>query len=165
MLLKTLWVKEKIDVLVTSISSFSYYVFQQWPHQRYFISVNPLSDNFRLFQTERVCRQQLQIWRKWQKVIQMGRKHCGKGGIARYEQFLPFPQCFQKACFPGASKGVIVWEWVKFPVICTCFQFVKSKILSCGKWLINPFPIMPFWDHPEFKEAADDKWNVAIKGF
>ena len=36
----------------------------------------------------------------------------GKGGIARYKQFLLFPQCFQKACFPGASKGVIVWEWV-----------------------------------------------------
>ena len=36
----------------------------------------------------------------------------GKGEIARYEQFLIFPQCFQKACFPGASKGVIVWEWV-----------------------------------------------------
>ena len=32
----------------------------------------------------------------------------GKGEIARYEQFLLFPQCFQKACFPG----VIVWEWV-----------------------------------------------------
>ena len=31
----------------------------------------------------------------------------GKGEIAR------FPQCFQKACFPGASKDVIVWEWVK----------------------------------------------------
>ena len=37
----------------------------------------------------------------------------GKGEIARYEQFLLFPQSFQKACFPGASKGVIVWEWVK----------------------------------------------------
>ena len=37
----------------------------------------------------------------------------GKGEIARYEQFLLFPQYFQKACFPGASKGVIVWEWVK----------------------------------------------------
>ena len=37
----------------------------------------------------------------------------GKGQIAPYEQFLLFPQCFQKACFPGASKGVIVWEWVK----------------------------------------------------
>ena len=35
-----------------------------------------------------------------------------KGEIACYEQFLLFPQCFQKACFPGASKGVIVWEWV-----------------------------------------------------
>ena len=27
----------------------------------------------------------------------------GKGEIARYEQFLLFPQCFQKACFPGVS--------------------------------------------------------------
>ena len=37
----------------------------------------------------------------------------GKGEIARYGQFLFFLQCFQKACFPGASKGVIVWKWVK----------------------------------------------------
>ena len=37
----------------------------------------------------------------------------GKGEIARYEQFFLFPQSFQKACFPEASKGVIVWEWVK----------------------------------------------------
>ena len=37
----------------------------------------------------------------------------GRGEIACYEEFLLFPQCFQKACFPGASKGVIVWEWVK----------------------------------------------------
>ena len=37
----------------------------------------------------------------------------GKGEIACYEQFLLFPQCFQKACFPGASRGVIVWEWVE----------------------------------------------------
>ena len=35
----------------------------------------------------------------------------GKGVIAHYQQFLFFPQCFQKACFPGASKGPIVWEW------------------------------------------------------
>ena len=37
----------------------------------------------------------------------------GKGEIAGDEQLLVFPQCFQKACFPGASKGVIAWEWVK----------------------------------------------------
>ena len=36
----------------------------------------------------------------------------GKGETARYEQFLLLPQCFEKACFPGASKGIIVWEWV-----------------------------------------------------
>ena len=35
-----------------------------------------------------------------------------KGEITRYELFLLFPQWFQKACFLGASKGVIVWEWV-----------------------------------------------------
>ena len=35
----------------------------------------------------------------------------GNGEIARHEQFLLFPQCFQKASFPGASKGVTVWKW------------------------------------------------------
>ena len=52
----------------------------------------------------------------------------GKGEIARYEQFLLFPQCFQKACFPGASKSVIVWEWVNnyykcIPVIANKFFY------------------------------------------
>ena len=37
----------------------------------------------------------------------------GKGEIARYEQFLLIPKCFQKACFAGVSKGVVVWEWIK----------------------------------------------------
>ena len=56
----------------------------------------------------------------------------GKGEIARYEQFLLFPQCFQKACFTEASKGVIVWKWVKevenilkkrdFLLFLQCFQ-------------------------------------------
>ena len=30
--------------------------------------------------------------------FQNGRKHCGKGEIARYEQFLLFPECFQSTC-------------------------------------------------------------------
>ena len=41
----------------------------------------------------------------------------GKGEIARYEQFLLFPQCFQKAYFPGVSKGVIVWTWVNIYIL------------------------------------------------
>ena len=54
----------------------------------------------------------------------------GKGEIARYEQFLLFPQCFQKACFSGASKGVIVWEWVNsVPLFdCeSCFAMFKGQ--------------------------------------
>ena len=49
-----------------------------------------------------------------------------KGEIALYEQFLLFPQCFQKACFPGASKGVIVWEWVNTCILHKMFE-KKSK--------------------------------------
>ena len=53
----------------------------------------------------------------------------GKRVIARYEQLLLFPQCFQKACFPGASKGVIVWEWVKsFPKTSPCFQLTAVQV-------------------------------------
>ena len=57
----------------------------------------------------------------------------GKGEIARYKQFLLFPQCFQKACFPGVSKGVIVWEWV------------------------NPLPNDKILDMSKFNAFADDK--------
>ena len=42
----------------------------------------------------------------------------------RYEQFLLYPQCFLKACFRGASEGVIVLEWVKCDSSC---GFVLSK--------------------------------------
>ena len=72
---------------------------------------------------------------KWVKNI------VGKGEIARYEQFLLFPQCFQKACFPWASKGVIVWEWVKIlnshisVVICSCFEFGTVSKCCIREWV------------------------------
>ena len=76
-----------------------------WPRSILFAGAlnHPLTlshtTNFGRFQTGRVCRQQFQIWWKWQKVPQLGRKNTvGKGEIARYEQFLLFPQCFQKTC-------------------------------------------------------------------
>ena len=31
--------------------------------------------------------------------------------------------------------------------------------------LYNPLPNTTFWDHPKFRETAEDNWNVAIKGF
>ena len=58
---KTLWEKEKL--LVTSNFSFSHNVFYPIWHL-FFILTHYQTTNFRLFQTERVCR------RKWKKVIQ-----------------------------------------------------------------------------------------------
>ena len=71
-------------------------------------SFNPSpDDNFKLFHTERVKFDKNGI-----KLSNRVENTVGKGEIACYEQFLLFPQCFRKACFPAASKGVIVWEWV-----------------------------------------------------
>ena len=58
----------------------------------------------------------------------------GKREIARDEQFLLFPQCFQKACFPWVSKGVIAWEWVKpFPTLVFPCLLCKSFENTVGK--------------------------------
>ena len=69
----------------------------------------------------------------------------GKGEIARYEQFLRneqfllFPQCFQKDCFPGVSKGVIVWEWVKcFPSHFTEKSSSEIHFVFCNLFQIGP---------------------------
>ena len=69
--------------------------------------------NFRLFQTEKSLQTTISNLTKIaEKLSNRVENTVGKGEIARYEQFLLFPRCFQKACFPGASKAVIVWEWV-----------------------------------------------------
>ena len=60
--------------------------------------------NFRLFQTERVCRGQFQIWGKWQTVIQMGRKLCGKRRNCSLRAISPFSTVFSKGLFPRSVK-------------------------------------------------------------
>ena len=47
------------------------------------------------------------------KALQRHRKHFGLGEIARYEQFLLFPQCFQKTCTADTQKPGLVLERVK----------------------------------------------------
>ena len=53
------------------------------------------------------------------KMAEMGRKRVenteGKGEIARNEQFLLFPQCFQKTCTTDTWKPGLVWERVEAP--------------------------------------------------
>ena len=96
--------------------------------------------NFRLFQTERVCRQ-FQFEENGRKLSKQVENTVGKGEIARCEQFLLFPQSFQKACFPGASKGVIVWE----SKIEICFGKGRNhpgKRSKCWLPAFSPFPTM-----------------------
>ena len=73
----------------------------------------------------------------------------GKGEIACYEQFLLFPQCFQKDCFPGTLKGVIVWEWLKEQLQssigtrmrCSCFSHIPAASASIHAFLSFIFTI------------------------
>ena len=43
------------------------------------------------------------------------------------------------------------------------FSYLKTEHMAY--FMVYPFPNTPFWDRPKFKEAADDDWNVAIKGY
>ena len=84
------------------------------PHKMLFL-FNPLLDNKVLDRSKlKQIEDDIFIFdensRKFSKRVE---NTVGKGEIARYERFLLFPQCFQKACFLEASKDVIVWEWVK----------------------------------------------------
>ena len=54
--------------------------------------------NFRLFQTERLCRRQFWIWQNWQKVLQKGRRHCGKMRNCMSQAISPF----WKICNPDS---------------------------------------------------------------
>ena len=58
----------------------------------------------RLFQTERVCRRQFQIDENERKLSKQVKNTVGKGEIARYKQFLLFPQCFQRLVSQGCQK-------------------------------------------------------------
>ena len=52
--------------------------------------------NFKLFQTERVCRRKFSFLSKWQKLLQMGRKPCGKRRNCLSQALSPFPSVFSK---------------------------------------------------------------------
>ena len=78
--------------------------------------VNPLPDNKFLdwSKLKQSADDNFNFHENSRKLSKQVENTVGKGEIARCEQFLLFPQCFQKACFPEVSKGVIVWEWVKW---------------------------------------------------
>ena len=64
--------------------------------------------NFRPFQTESVSRRQFQIDENGRTFSEQVENSVRKGEIARYEQFLLFPQCSQKTCTADTLKPGLV---------------------------------------------------------
>ena len=87
--------------------------------------------NFRLFQTERVCRRQFHIWRKWQRVIQTSRKHCGKRKNCSLRAIYPFPTVFSKGLFPRGVKRCLCWNGLTLNLlqVTLFFFFVMQKTI------------------------------------
>ena len=133
---KSLWEKEKL--LNTSNFSFSCCVVKRLILQKHknqglvlvwervkLLPDDKISDRSKLKQSADDNFKFDENSRKFSKLVE---NTVGKGEIACYEQFLLYPQCFQKACLPRASKGVIVWEWVKVMYICA-ENFSKTRTL------------------------------------
>ena len=85
----------------------------------------------------------------------------GKGEIGRYEQFLLFPQCFEIACFPEASKGVIVWEWVKPPFLRVNLISTNKRI--CIKNSFKTYNSLPKHGKRSEKNALSAQQNLRTK--
>ena len=80
--------------------------------------------NFRLFQTEWVCRRQFQIWQKWQKVIQTGRKHCGeKEKLLITSNFSFSHSVFIRPVSQRCQKASLCGNGFNRNMVCSNFQF------------------------------------------
>ena len=94
--------------------------------------------NFRLSKLKEFADTNFKFDENGRKLSKQVENTVGKGETARYEQFLLFPQCFQKVCFPGASKGVVVWEWLNafsylrlyVNGICLCSFLCTNNLIS-----------------------------------
>ena len=68
----------------------------------------------------------------------------GKGEIAHYEQFLLFPQCFQKTCTADTLKPGLVWERVKNIVGKEEIARNQQFLLYPQCFLLNQIIVSPF---------------------
>ena len=112
--------------------------------------------NFRLFQTERVCRRQFQIRGKWQKIIQTGRKHCGKRRNSLLRAISSFPTVFSKGLLPRAVKRFhcvgMGKLFLKQALVFTCLWYKsfestlgKEKLLIMSNFLLFPQCFLTIW--------------------
>ena len=130
--LKILSEKEKL--LVTSNFSSSHNFFKSYlllMHQNEYPWSKGLTHyqttNFGLFQTERVCRWQFQIWWKWKKVIQPSRKHCGKRRNCSWRAISPFPSVFKRLVSQRRQKVSLCGNGLK------CYLPVEKTNFKIGQ--------------------------------
>ena len=74
----------------------------------------------------------------------MDRKHCGKRRNCSLQAISPFPTVFSEGLFPGASKGVIGWEWVNS--VNNPPTHTHSHIISVGS-------VYEWTPEPDFQEV------------
>ena len=107
--------------------------------------------DFRLFQIQGVCSWQFQIWWKWQKVLQKGRKHSGKRRNYSLRAISPFPMVFSKdlpcrrvktrACLGKGWKYFLHKNQILSLITCMCYHPVFFRF--CYK---DTQPSGRFWD-------------------
>ena len=89
--------------------------------------------HFRLFQTERVCRRQFQIDENGRNLWKWVENTVGKGEIARNEQFLLFPQCFQNTRTADTWKPGLAWERVNVTKMIISMLEIIENIVEKGE--------------------------------
>ena len=162
-ILKHCWKRRKY--CCPAFCSFSHNIFAHWSqiplfyndeflHPQKILTLSQMT-NFRVFETERVCRQQFQSWWKWQKVFQRCRKHKEKENLLVLSNF-----CFSHSVFKRIvlqthenqglyGKGLIL-TGLKFYSIVRDINFLQyDRILdTCIKEciahhrykVVSPFP-------------------------
>ena len=94
------------------------------------ILIHYQTTNLRLLQTERLCRRQFQVRRKWQKVIQVGRKHWEKFELLVTSNFFFFHSVFKRLDSQGHQKVSLCGNGLNAFNLSNCniFFFVWFKI-------------------------------------
>ena len=105
--------------------------------------------NFRLFQTERVCRRQFQIRQKWQKVIQTCGKHWEKEKLLVTSNFSFSHSVFKRLVSQGrqkvslcgnglkASKNLFVWDIMPYQQYSSYLMATVHKSMFPGLFLTS----------------------------
>ena len=98
--------------------------------------------NFRLFQTQRVCRWQFRIWWKWGKVLQNWGKHCGKRRNCSLRAISTFPTVFSKDLYCRHIKTRTCLERVNSLPYNKIVELSESKASFC-RWQLTLSQTIP----------------------